>query len=148
VLALVLLSELTPAWQLYLGLVFTFMVMFAPGGISSLIMMNLRVASFGKLRPLLGGYLMLALGAAVCLAGAGAMIEMVYHLQVNQALGPQMKYLGLTINGQSAGSWFGACVVLALGMVLFELTRRRFARLWSRTQEEIEREIQRREVVA
>jgi branched-chain amino acid transport system permease protein len=145
VLALVLLSELTPAWQLYLGLVFTFMVMFAPGGISSLIMMNLRVASFGKLRPLLGWYLLLALAAAVCLAGAGAMIEMVYHLQVNQALGPQMKYLGLTINGQTFGSWFGACVVLAVGMVLFEITRRRFARLWSRTQEEIEREIQQRE---
>jgi branched-chain amino acid transport system permease protein len=56
-----------------------------------------------------------------------------------------MKYLGLTINGQNFGSWFGACVVLAVGMVLFEVTRRRFARLWSRTQEEIEREIQQRE---
>ena len=59
VLALVLLSELTQAWLLYLGLVFTFMVMFAPGGIASLIMMNLRVASFGKLRPLLLPYLAL-----------------------------------------------------------------------------------------
>jgi branched-chain amino acid transport system permease protein len=31
---------------LYLGLVFLFMVMYAPGGIASLIMMNLRVAKF------------------------------------------------------------------------------------------------------
>ncbi len=52
VLALILLSELTKAWLLYLGLVFLFMVMYAPGGIASLIMMNLRVASFGKLRQL------------------------------------------------------------------------------------------------
>ena len=50
VLALVLLSELTQAWLLYLGLVFMFMVMYAPGGIASLIMMNLRMHAFGKLR--------------------------------------------------------------------------------------------------
>ena len=36
------------------------MVMYAPGGIASLIMMNLRVAAFGKLRPLLASYLALA----------------------------------------------------------------------------------------
>ena len=50
VFASVLLSELTKAWLLYLGLVFLFMVMFAPGGIASLIMMNLRVAKFGKFK--------------------------------------------------------------------------------------------------
>jgi branched-chain amino acid transport system permease protein len=54
VLAFVLLSELTKAWLLYLGLIFLFMVMYAPGGMASLIMMNLRVAAFGKLRRLLG----------------------------------------------------------------------------------------------
>jgi branched-chain amino acid transport system permease protein len=32
------------------GLIFLFMVMYAPGGMASLIMMNLRVAAFGKLR--------------------------------------------------------------------------------------------------
>ena len=31
------------AWLLYLGLIFLFMVMYAPGGVASLIMMNLRV---------------------------------------------------------------------------------------------------------
>ena len=45
VLAQVLLSELTKAWLLYLGLMFLFMVMYAPGGMASLIMMNLRVAA-------------------------------------------------------------------------------------------------------
>src|SRR5487761_2571360 len=54
VVATVLLSEMTKAWLLYLGLVFMLMVMVAPGGIASLIMMNVRVAKFGKLRRLLG----------------------------------------------------------------------------------------------
>jgi len=60
VLAQVMLSELTKAWLLYLGLIFLFMVMYAPGGIASLLMMNVRVAAFGKLRQVWVGYLALA----------------------------------------------------------------------------------------
>ena len=145
VLSLVLLSELTQAWLLYLGLVFTFMVMYAPGGISSLIMMNLRVASFGKLRPLLASYLALAGAAATVLLGAAVMIEMLYHLQLNEALGPNMKFMGATLSAKGFDSWFGACFVLAVGAAVFELTRRQFVREWGRTQEEIEKEIKRRE---
>ena len=145
VLSLVLLSEMTQAWLLYLGLVFTFMVMYAPGGFSSLIMMNLRVASFGKLRPLMASYLALAGTAATVLLGAAVMIEMVYHLQLNEALGPNMKFMGAVINAKGFDSWFGACFVLLIGLALFELSRRQFLREWGSTQEAIEKEIKRRE---
>jgi branched-chain amino acid transport system permease protein len=147
VLALVLLSELTQAWLLYLGLIFLFMVMFAPGGISSLIMMNLRLAAFGKLRQVGTSYLALAGTALVMLAGAGAMIEMVYHLQLNEALGPQMKFLGATLNAKGFDSWFGAVFVLLTGTALFELTRRHFVRQWDDIQGEIEKEVKRREAM-
>jgi branched-chain amino acid transport system permease protein len=147
VLALVLLSELTQAWLLYLGLVFLFMVMFAPGGISSLIMMNLRLASFGKLRQLWGSYLALGGTALVMLAGGGAMIEMVYHLQLNEALGPQMKFLGASLDAKGFDSWFGAAFVLLTGTLLFDLTRRQFVRQWGTVQEEVEKEIKRREAL-
>ena len=146
VLALTLFSELTQAWLLYLGLIFTFMVMYAPGGISSLIMMNLRVASFGKLRPLLLPYVGLALAAVVVLVGAGVMIEMVYHLQLNEALGSQMKFMGLTLDAKGTAAWIGACAVLALGLALFEVLRRHFVKLWSTAQDEIQHIIQQREV--
>ena len=147
VLALVLLSELTQAWLLYLGLVFTFMVMFAPGGISSLIMMNLRVASFGKLRPIWGSYVALLGTGATVLAGAGAMIEMVYHLQLNEALGPELKFMGATLNAKGFDSWFGAAFVLVVGIGLFEIVRRHFVRQWGQVQEEIEKEIKKREAL-
>ncbi len=148
VLATVLLSELTQAWLLYLGLVFTFMVMFAPGGVSSLVMMNLRVAAFGKLRPLLACYIALAGTAATILLGAGVMIEMVYHLQLNEALGPNLKLLGATVNAKGLDAWFGAAFVVVVGAALFELVRRQFLKQWGRTQEEIEREIKKREAAA
>ena len=145
VLAFVLLSEFTKAWLLYLGLLFLFMVMYAPGGIASLIMMNLRVASFGKLKQIWVSYLGLLLTALVALIGAGAMIEMVYHLQLNSALGDTLKFMGVTLNAKGVDSWFGSTFVMLTGIGLFEVARRQFQMEWSDIQIEIEKEIKRRE---
>lgn len=145
VLAAVLLSELTKAWLLYLGLIFLFMVMYAPGGIASLIMMNLRVASFGRLREVWVAYLALAVTALVILLGAGAMVEMIYHLKLDAALGDDLKYLGMTLHPSQVGSWFGAAFVTLTGLGIFELTRRQFSLQWAAIQTEIEKEIKRRE---
>jgi branched-chain amino acid transport system permease protein len=145
VIAFVLLSELTKAWLLYMGLVFLFMVMYAPGGIASLIMMNLRVAAFGRLRELWVSYLALAFTALVALVGAAAMIEMVYHLKLNAALGPEMKFLGMPLDAHGVNSWFGSAFVMLTGIGLFELARRQFVRHWGEIQEFIEKEVKRRE---
>ena len=147
VLAGVLLSELTKAWLLYLGLVFLFMVMYAPGGIASLVMMNVRVASFGRFKTLWVSYLALAGTALVALFGAAAMIEMVYHLQLNAALGPRLQFLGATLDAKGPDSWFGAAFVLATGVALFEVVRRHFVRQWGEIQEAIEQEIRQREAL-
>ncbi len=145
VLAFVLFSEITKAWLLYLGLIFLFMVMYAPGGIASLIMMNLRVAMFGRLRELWVSYLALGTTALVFLAGAGAMIEMVYHMQLNTALGDEVRFLGVTLNATEASSWFGSIFVALTGLGLFELTRYHFKQQWAEIQTYIEKEIKRRE---
>ncbi|WP_395057377.1 branched-chain amino acid ABC transporter permease [Polaromonas sp.] len=145
VLATVLLSEFTNAWLLYLGLVFLFMVMYAPGGIASLIMMNLRVAAFGKLRQLWVSYLAMTVTVLVLLVGAGAMIEMVYHMQLNTTLGSQLKFLGVTLDVKNLNSWFGSAFVMLTGLGLFEVTRRQFLVEWGDIQEYIEKEIKRRE---
>lgn len=147
VLAFVLLSELTKAWLLYLGLVFLFMVMYAPGGVSSLIMMNLRVAAFGFLRKLWVSYLALFVTGMVALLGAAAMIEMVYHLQLNAAVGNELRFLGMTLDAKGINSWVGATFVFAAGMGLFELVRRQFKHDWGQIQEDIEKEIKRREAL-
>jgi branched-chain amino acid transport system permease protein len=145
VIAFVLLSEFTKAWLLYLGLIFLFMVMYAPGGIASLIMMNLRVASFGKLRQLWVSYLGLAVTGLIVLVGAGAMIEMIYHLQLNAALGDELSFIGIPLHARGLDSWFGSAFVMFTGLGLFELTRRQFKVQWGHIQEEIEKEIKRRE---
>jgi len=120
VLAFVLLSELTKAWLLYLGLLFLFMVMYAPGGIASLIMMNLRVAAFGKLKQIWVSYLGLFVTAFVALIGAGAMIEMVYHLQLNSALGDNLKFMGIVLNAKGVVADF-PCLHCSIDQRLFTL---------------------------
>jgi branched-chain amino acid transport system permease protein len=143
VLAFVLLSEFTQAWLLYLGLIFLFMVMYAPGGIASLILHNVRVARFGKLGRLWPSYIGLALSGLLMLAGAAALIEMIYHVQLDMSAGPEVHFLGLTLNVQSAMSWIGAIVVLGIGFALFAVARRRFMRLWGEVQTEIAQEVSR-----
>ncbi len=145
VFASILLSELSKAWLLYLGLVFLFMVMFAPGGVASLIMMNVRVALFGKFKRFWLLYLGLFATAALFIVGAAAIVEMTYHMQLNAALGPMVRFFGTELDTSSSKAWLGASAVLVVGLVLFELVRRRFVRTWGHAQEEIEAEIKRRE---
>ena len=146
-LALILLSELSMAWLLYVGLIFLFMVMYAPGGLASLIMMNLRVASFGKLRKMGWAYLALSVTAFAALLGGASMVEMIYHLQLNAAVGPELKFMGMTLNATQPGVWMGCGLLFLVGLALFELARRKFRTQWSRVQDEIETEIKRRELL-
>ena len=145
VLAFVLLSEFTKAWLLYLGLLFLIMVIYAPGGIASLIMMNLRAASFGKLKQIWVSYLALFVTSLVTLVGAGAMIEMIYHLQLNSTLGDTLIFMGVTLNAKGVDSWFGSLFIMLTGLGLFEAVRRQFLMEWGDIQVEIEKEIKRRE---
>jgi branched-chain amino acid transport system permease protein len=145
VFASVLLSELTNAWQLYLGFVFLFMVMYAPGGIASLIMMNLRVAMHRKLHRLWHWYALLTITAIVLLLGFGALVEMVYHLQLGAALGAPLRYLGLSLEVGRLTHWLGAVAVVTVGFAAFEYVRRLFAREWGAIQSEIEADMAFRE---
>ena len=84
------------------------------------------------------------------LVGAAALIEMVYHLQLNAALGPRAAASSAsTLDAAGVDSWFGArrrCWSPA--SALFELARRQLrARQWGEIQEEIEDEIKRREAL-
>lgn len=145
VAASVLLSELTKAWLLYLGLVFLIMVMYAPGGIASLIMTNVRVAKFGKLRRVLGWYALMAATGTLAFIGAAALIEMIYHLQLDLARGPELAFMGIGLSVARWSSWAGALAVALVGFALFESLRRRFARQWGEIQGEIAAAVRARE---
>jgi branched-chain amino acid transport system permease protein len=138
VLASVLLSELTKAWLLYLGLVFLLMVMYSPSGVAGLVMMNLRVAKFGRFKRLLMPYLGLLVSAVFVVCGGAALIEMVYHMQLNAALGSSVSFLGTQLDTGAAATWAVALVVFVVGLGLLEVFRRFTLRRWGQIQEDIE----------
>jgi branched-chain amino acid transport system permease protein len=147
VIALVVLSEWTKAWQLYVGVVFLLMVMYAPGGLSSLIMMNLRVAKYGRLRPLLASYIALGgtlLGVVVAIS---AVIEMTYQLKLGIGTGSVARVFGVPLDVMKLDTWVGVGLVFVVSAALFELARREFSRNWGVAQEEIEKQIQRESAV-
>ncbi len=147
VFATVVLSEWTKAWQLYIGVVFLIMVMYAPGGLSSLIMMNLRVAKYGKLKPMLASYI--ALGGTVLgmLVAIATVVEMVYQLKLGTGTGNLVEVFGVALDVTKAATWVGVTLLLAVSVFLFEVCRREFAHHWSDTQDEIEKLIQREQTL-
>ena len=142
VLAFVLLSEITKAWLLYLGLLFLLMVMFAPGGLASLIMMNLQMARWRKLGRLLPAYAALLGAGSVVLVVAFALIEMVYHRQLGGSVGPMLLFLGLQLDTSLPRYWLGAFGLLIAAGLVFRPVLRRFSVQWDAAQHEIEQALQ------
>nr|WP_315204535.1 branched-chain amino acid ABC transporter permease [uncultured Albidiferax sp.] len=106
VLANVLLSGITKAWLLYVGLLFIAMVVWVPGGVVSLA---------GRLR---GRDVPKYAAWALAFAGLAAMVEMVYQLQLLASLGPQLRFMGLALDATSGLSWAGAALALGVGAIL------------------------------
>ncbi len=132
------LSEYTPAWHLYLGVFFVALVMFAPGGLSSLLLLNLRVARLGKFRRLRDPYVGVLGTGGLLAAGIALLIEMTYHLTLGIGTGSSVKVFGFPFDTTRGESWvFGSALVAASGMA-FEYMRRRFKREWDAIAIEIE----------
>ncbi|HEY8608476.1 MAG TPA: branched-chain amino acid ABC transporter permease, partial [Noviherbaspirillum sp.] len=137
----VMLSDFTKAWQLYLGIFFIIIVMYAPGGIASIIMMNARVAQFGKFRRLLPHLAGVSAAALAGFAGAVMAIEMLYHLTLESANGTVMRLFGVTVDTVAATPWTVALVMLTVAGIVFSRTRHGFAQVWGEVNAEIEEQI-------
>jgi branched-chain amino acid transport system permease protein len=136
----VALSEFTKAWQFYLGIFFVMMVLYAPGGVSSLILMNLRVMSFGKFKRLLDPYLGVLVGGLFLTLGVVMVIEMTYHLTLEAANGTARNIFGFQLDTAGATAWMIALSLLIGGILIFEPMRRYFKHTWDKIAEEIEEE--------
>jgi branched-chain amino acid transport system permease protein len=139
----VALSDYTKAWQFYLGVFFGAMVMYAPGGVASLILMNLRVVKyrvFGRLRD---PYVGVLLSGLVLLLGVVMVVEMSYHLTLDFAAGSRMTLLGFDVDSAAPETWVLAAGVLVAGALSFDAMRRDFVREWGAVQADIEEQVRR-----
>jgi branched-chain amino acid transport system permease protein len=109
-----LLSNYTEIWAFYVGLIFVATVMYAPTGLTGIIMMHLPIYRARKLRTLALPYLKVGVPALGCAIGVIGLLEMLHFLSV-RAIGQSTKrlfWVSLDVSQPTGWIVFG---VLAVG---------------------------------
>jgi branched-chain amino acid transport system permease protein len=134
----VLLSDFTKAWQLYLGAFFIVIVMFAPGGIASLLMMNLRLMVYKRFGMVAPRLLFMVAATLIASVGGVMVIEMLYHLTLESANGTVMRLFGAEVDTAGVAGWLIALLLVAIGALMFWRGRPAFRQAWDQANLEIE----------
>jgi branched-chain amino acid transport system permease protein len=132
----VALSDHTKAWLLYLGMFFMLMVMFAPGGIASLIMMQVQLVARKRFGRIWRHYVTAGASGLLVLAAVILTVEMTYKVSVDRSGGTLMKLFGIEFDAAAAGPWVLAIGLWVVGGWFFNLTRKRVAQVYGEIQAE------------
>lgn len=130
------LSDYTTAWQLYLGLFFMAIVLFAPGGLAGLIMMHGAIARTRAFAGVIKSYFLAAVPALGMLAGAVALLEINYRLSTQPESGSRMKLFWIGIDTATPWPWVIAALLAVGGFYAFRKTWRVVATAWQRASDE------------
>ncbi len=115
----IMLSDATDVWQLYFGLLFIGMVMFAPGGIAGLLMMHAPLWRARTLYRVIPAYLLALAPGLITLAGVSLVIEMTFRLTVKASEGSAMAFLHVPLDAKTAPPWIVAALLCTGGFWLF-----------------------------
>lgn len=137
----VMLSEFTKAWQLYLGLFFILIVMYAPGGLASLIMMNFRIIAQGQFRRILPAGLKIIGAALVATLGLVVLIEMAYHWSLESAQSSRIRLFGQMLDTLDPLAWLLGLGLFFIGGAAFIWMRPAFAERWHQVNSDIEQQL-------
>lgn len=125
VLATVVLATFTRAWQLYVGLGFLAVVIFAPGGVAGLMAAHVQAWRCGAVRRLWKPYAGVCVGMALFAGGLVAIVEMTYGSRLAADA-------GVSANGGAstpgAGAWALAALAAVAGLAVLVRTGARLRR--------------------
>jgi branched-chain amino acid transport system permease protein len=130
------LSGFTKAWLLYLGLFFSLMVLYAPGGITSLVLMQLGLARAGRFGTMAGPYGVAALAALVALFGVIGLVESVYRLS-DVTSDPEMQILGFAFHAREPFVYLVSGLLLGAGLLGMRFASRLVTARWDAVQQEL-----------
>jgi branched-chain amino acid transport system permease protein len=126
----VALSAHTAAWLLYLGLFFMLMVMFVPGGIASLIMMQVQLVARKRFKQILPHYVPVFATGLLLLAALILTVEMTYKVSVDNSGGTAMTLFDVDFDAATAPPWIAAGALWLVGGVSFNWAWKRLVRVW------------------
>ncbi|GJD52362.1 hypothetical protein OPKNFCMD_5127 [Methylobacterium crusticola] len=124
------LSDLTEIWQLYFGLLFIAIVMFAPGGIAGLALMHGPLLRAGTAHRLVPAYLLALVPFLALTAGLVALIEMAFRLLVKAGEGSAMTLAGLPVDAATPLPWLVTGAMALGGGLALRAVRPRVAAAW------------------
>jgi len=124
------LSDLTPVWQLYFGLIFIAVVMYAPGGLTGLLMMHRPLIRAGTLTRVLPSYAVAFVPTLAMITGLMLAIETVVHFTVNPGDDSHIKSFGIPFDAASPYIWTIAALLIVGGFVLARKSWTRVAHAW------------------
>lgn len=124
------LSDLTSVWQLYFGLLFIAIVMFAPGGITGLLMMHRPLIRNGMLGRMIPSYLIAIVPTLALLIGLMLGIESIVHYTMNSMDDPNIKAFGIPFNAASPITWALSVILVVAGFMVARITWKRVAVAW------------------
>ena len=130
------LSDYTTAWQLYLGLFFMAIVLFAPGGLAGLVMMHAPLLRTAAFPGLLRAYGLALVPTVAMLAGAIMVLEISYRLSTQPEAGTRISLLRMSVDAATPWPWLAAALLLAAGFVAFRRTWPGVAAAWQRATDE------------
>jgi branched-chain amino acid transport system permease protein len=135
----IVLSSFTKAWILYFGLIFLAMVLYAPGGIASLIVLHKPLWKADLLGRMLPSYLLAVGCALLLLAGIASVVEISYFI-AESSPGEAMSLLSKSFDPRTPPPWLIVALLLGVGGVTLRLAVRRVAVAWhGATQELLQR---------
>jgi branched-chain amino acid transport system permease protein len=124
------LSDLTQVWQLYFGLIFIAVVLFAPGGLTGLVMMHRPLVRAATLPKVIPSYLVALLPTLAMIAGLVLSIETIVHYTVNPGDDPHIRAFGVGFDAASRSIWALAVVLLIGGFLVARKTWQWVAHAW------------------
>ncbi len=113
------LSDYTTAWQLYFGILFIIIVLFAPGGLAWLIALHLPLARARMLHTVFPGYLAALAPALVMVLGGSLLLEINYRLATKPELGTRMSLFWVAMDVSRPWPWIAGLAMLAGGFYAF-----------------------------
>lgn len=126
VLLTTVLPEFTKAWQLYFGVLFILMVMFAPDGLAGLAVRQGRMVVSGPAGSAAARMMAMLVTLLFAFSGLATIIEMLYHRSLETASGSVMRWCGLTVDTAAFMPWLLSVLLLLLGIGGFALAHRYF----------------------
>jgi branched-chain amino acid transport system permease protein len=134
-------SDLTRSWLLYQGLIFVFIMLFAPTGLGGLVAMHAQKVKAGGWRLLIVPYALAAVSGILLIAGLVFTIESIHvvltdaYMAARRSAGGAWvpyKLFGSSFMPNDPATWAVPLVLFGVGGVLLPIARRIALQAWRR----------------